>query len=256
MGMQYAGSLSGTAPIVRVLDIGETCYAGQLGQSGLVGGAGGHIQIADAATEAHENDHAILGLIAGVVDDSRTYDSTYRGDKSTYTTTQATVAADGHGQVQATIIRPWDTLIKAPINYTAYGTAPTVLTVTTASSGGTVVTHAGNTITDTADDLCTVYCRTGANRGEYRVVTTGTTTAQTVTVPFPYGIVVGDTFIKAACVLGIGGLDIIATANCINGDAALSSYYDVYYHEINLEVAGQEYAVFSFLPKACGPLAA
>ncbi len=252
--MIFSNSLSGALPIVRVFDIGETVYEGQLVQSGLIAGAGGHVQVADAASEAHENDQPILGIVSGVVDESRTYDSTYRGNKSTYTTTQATIASTGTPRVQVTLIRPWDTLIKAPICYTAYGTAPTVLTETTGSAGGTVVTHAA--ITDTADDLCTVYCRTGANRGIYRVVTTGATTSQTVTVPFPYAIAIGDTFIKVACVLGLGGLDILATANCIDGDAALTNYYDVYYHEINCETAGGEYAVFSFMPKACGPIAA
>jgi hypothetical protein len=250
MGMSYAGSLSGAAPVVRNFLIGETMYEGQLAMTGLIAGTAGAVQIADVASEANENDQCIIGLVTGVVDGSRTYNSTYRGHSSTFTTTQATVAANGPAEVQVTLIRPWDTLIKAPICYTAYGTAPTVLTNTTASAGGVVVTHAGETITDTADDLCIVYCRTGANRGLWRVVTTGATGSQTTTLPFPYAIAVGDTFVKVACVPGLGALDIIATANCINGDAAHASYYPVFYHEINCEVAGQEYAVFSFLPAA------
>ena len=242
---RYAGSRSGNAPIPYPLQIGETMYVGQLGMSGLVGGAGGHIQIADAASEAHENDQPILCMVAGAYKDG-VYSSTYRGDGVTYDTTLANVLANTHSDaamVDVIDIIPNDTIINAPIYDTTYGTALTV-------------THAGDTVADAADDLSTIYCRTGANRGLYRVVTTGGTNAQVCTIAFPYAIAIGDKFVRASCVLGLGGLDIPATANCIDGDAALASYYDVKYHQINLEESGKEWASFSFLPKACGPIAA
>jgi hypothetical protein len=188
-------------------------------------------------------------LCVGVVDASRSFNTTYKGDSSTYTTTQSTIATNGApGRVQVLLVRPFDTLIKGPLCYTAFGTAPTVLTNSAASSGGTALTHAAEAVTDTADDLCTLYIRTGANRGLYRVITTGATGSQTVTVPFPNAIAVGDTGVKVAAVLGFGGMMPMATADCIDADNALSSYYGVYYHEINCEEAGKEYAVFSFLP--------
>lgn len=253
-GFSCAGSLVGAPPVVRVLDVGETCYQGQLLESNLIGGTGGHVQIADVASEAHENDLPIIGVCLGVVDGSRTYSSTYYGDGSTYTTTQATVLANGHAQVKVAILTA-EMLVKGPVFNAAYGTALTVLDVTTASSGGTAVTHANDTITDIADDLGTVYCRTGANRGEYRVVTTGTTTAQTVTVPFPVATAVGDTFVMASCVLGLGGLDIPATANCVDGNNDLDAYYDVFGHDMNLEKSGKETFTFRFAPLALGPVA-
>ena len=248
MAFEYAGSLSGAAPVVVNLDIGETCYEGQLLQSGIRGGLGGHVQILDAAGEAFENDIIPLGLVVGVVDASRTYDGTYHGNSSTYTTTIATIKANGApGRVQVVLIRPFDTLLKGPICYTAYGTAPTVLTNTTASTAGTTLTHT-STVTDTADDLATLYMRTGANAGLSRVITTVNTTSQVATIPFPNTIAVGDTGLKVACVLGFGAMNIIATADCIDGDNALSSHWGVYYHEINCQEAGKEYAIFSFLP--------
>lgn len=247
---QIVGSLCGGGPIVRKMQVGETVYEGQLLQSGRVGGAGGHVQVADAASEALENDQPIIGVVMGVESEDRTYDSTYRGYKCTYTTTQATVASTGTPTVNVGIIVPGVTLLKAPLNVSAYGTALSVLTESSGSSGGTVVTHAATAVTDTADDLCTVYCRTGANRGQYRIVTTGATGSQTVTVPFPYAIAIGDTFVKGACVLGPAAMDIISTANAIEGDAALSSYYVVFFHEINLEEAGKEYAIFTVQPKS------
>ena len=257
-GFSYAGNLvgGGAAPLVRKFLIGETCYQGQLLQTNLTGGTGGHVQIADVASEAHENDLPVIGIAGGVVDASATYSSTYFGDGSTYTTTQGTVATNGPAEVKVILTIPWVTLVKAPIYNAAFGTALTTLVETSGSAGGTVVTHANQAVTDIADDFATVYCRTGANKGIYRVVTTGATGSQTVTVPFPYAIAVGDTFVVASCVLGLGGLGFPATANCIDGNNAISSYYDVFYHDINLAESGKEYAVFTFMPKACGPIAA
>jgi hypothetical protein len=255
---QFAGSLSGSTPIVKPMQIGETMYVGQLAMSGLIGGAGGHVQIADAASEAHENDQPIIGIVTGAWQDG-VYSSTYRGNGVTYDTTLANVLANTHhdaAMVQVLEIVPNDTLIKGSIYDTTYGTALTTLTETTGDATGLTVTHAAGAVADAADDLATIYCRSGANQGLYRVVTTGGTDAQVCTVAFPYAIAIGDTFVRASCVLGLGGLDIPATANCIDGDAALASYYDVKYHQINLEESGKEWASFYFLPKACGPVAA
>lgn len=262
MGFEYAGSIAGGghAPVVRLLQIGETCYTGQLLQSGLIGGAGGAVQIADVASEAHENDQPIIGIATGVhVINDAGWNATNHGDTATVDTAQAAQVANdpvGATHVETTLILPSYTLVRAPIYNAAYGTALTEVSVTTASTDGLTVTHANDSVTDIADDLGMVYCRSGANRGHYRVVTTGTTTAQTLTIALPYDTVVGDTFVVASCVFGLGGLDIPATANCIDGNNDLDAYYDVYYHDVNLEESGKEFAVLSFMAKACGPIAA
>ncbi len=253
-GFEWAGSLTNSAPIKMVLPIGETMYVGQLAQwdfgNGLVGTACG-VQIADVASSTHENDLAVAGVVRGVYSADRTYDSTYFGDKCTYSVTQSVIADTGFPQVELILAIPHSTLFKAPVVDATFGTAMVVQTVTSASSGGVTITAANDAITDIADNLATAYCRTGANRGQYRVVTTSTsTTVNTVTVPFKYGIVAGDTFVIASCKLGMGGLEIPATANCIDGNNALGDYRDVIYHEINLEEAGKEYAVFSFTATA------
>uniref|UniRef100_A0A6H1ZME6 Uncharacterized protein n=1 Tax=viral metagenome TaxID=1070528 RepID=A0A6H1ZME6_9ZZZZ len=254
MPFAIAGSLTGSAPIIRTFFVGETVYEGCLvsSQTNDTSGGTGGVVLADVASEAHENDQPILGICVGVVDESRAYSSTYYGNGSTYTTTQATIASTGTPRVKVALAIPWVTLIKGPIYNAAYGTALTKQVVTTASSGGVTITAANNAITDIADDYAVAYCRKGANRGHYRVVTTSTsTTVNTVVVPFPYGIALGDVFVIASCVPGLGGLDIPATANCIDGNNDIDAYYDVYYHEVNLEESGKEYAVFSLLPKAC-----
>ena len=258
MGFSYAGNLGGAgAPVVRRFQIGETMYVGQLVQTGIVGGAGGHVQLADIATDTFESGLPIIGFVSAVADASRTWtaaatDNEY-GDKSTYTTTMSIVTANvgtgltGGGEVDVTLALPMKTLIKAPIWDATYGNALPELTITTGNSDGKTITHASDaTGCTTLDDYSTVYCRHGANKGHYRVVTTAGANEQVVTVPFPYTIVAGDIFVVAACVLGFGGMDITTNADGIDGDNVLDDFRTVYYHEINLEESGKEYAVFSF----------
>lgn len=249
-GFEYAGSLANSAPIKMVLPVSETMYVGQFAQwdygNGAVGTSGG-VQILDAAGEAHEDDEPVAGVVTGVYSADRTYDSTYYGDKCTYSVDQAVVKATGFPQVEVILAIPHVTLFKGPIADGTFGTAMVVQTVTSANSGGITITAVNDAITDIADGFATAYCRSGANRGQSRIVSTSTsTTVNTVTVPFKYGIVVGDTFVIASCKLGMAGMQIPATANCIDGNYAMGSYYDVIYHEVNLEEAGKEYAVFSF----------
>lgn len=246
-GFEYAGSLVGPhAPIVRKgLHTSETMYVGQLCMSGITAGTGGHVQIADVAGEAQEDGFKIFGLVSGVVDGSRAYNSTYFGDSTTYTTTQATVAAYGPSEVEVTLIIPGITLVKGPIFNGAFGTALTEVVATSASSGGTTITSTSNAVTDIADSYTTAYCRSGANRGQYRIITNCGTGANVATVPFKYGIAVGDKFVIAGCILGTGWMYLGATANYIDGNNTMTNYYYVYYHTVNLEESGKEFAVFS-----------
>ena len=254
-GFNSAGSLVTAFPVPVNRQIGETMYVGQLAQSGLVGKAGGHVQIADAATEADEDNHELLGIVTGAFEDG-VYNGTYYGDGVTYDTTLANVLANTHkdaAMVQIIEIIPNITLIKAPLYNAAYGSALQVLTETTGDATGLTVTHSGETLSDALDSFATIYCRTGANRGRYRIVTNCGTGAQVCTVAFPYAIATGDTFVRASCVLGVGGMNIPATANCIDGDNALTYYYLVKYHSINLEESGKEFAVFSVLSNSDAP---
>lgn len=250
----YAGNLGGAgAPVKRRFHTSETCYVGQLVMPGGTAGTGGHVQIADAPTLAKEDVLNPFGFITSVWDDSRTYVASSSGtaaygDRTTYTTTQATVKANGPSEVEVTVMIPMVTLVRAPIYNGAWGTALTELTCTSASSGGTVIADTANAITDMKDDYCMAYCRSGANRGEYRIVTTTTsTTSQTVTVPFSNGIAIGDTFVVAGLVHGYCTMDFPASADCIDGNNALAAGIEVFYWDINLEESGKEYAIFTLL---------
>jgi hypothetical protein len=260
MGFEYAGNLAGSgAPVVRHLQIGETCYTGQLLMGGIVGAAGGAVQIADPADSTDETSYPIMGICTGVqVIDDAGWNATNRGDTATYDTTAAAQLANdpiGACHIEMTNIQPDLTLVRAPIYNGAYGTALTECTITTTNAAGTTLTHVGYAVTDMTDNLCTAYCRSGASRGHYRVITTTTsTTVQTLTIAMPYGSTAGDVFVFASCVFGQGEMNFPATANCIDGNIALTNGYSVDYHNLNLEESGREFAVLAFKYNGCGPV--
>lgn len=243
MAFRWAGDLSGAAPIVRTLQASADCYVGQLVRTDI--NAGGAVEPVAGAAAGPDTTSFIVGIVTGVAT-SPTYDSTYKGDKCTYDTTQATLTANdpvGPAKVQVTIVTP-TTLIKAPIVKDTVGTAPERKACTTGSSDG--LTFVTATVDTTVSNYSTVYCSQGANRGEYRKVTTGNATTQTVLVAFQNDIAVGDEFVIANITEGPAHIDFDTQFQGIDSSAALTNYYKVYVHELNLEKAGQEYAVFSF----------
>jgi hypothetical protein len=193
----------------------------------------------------------IIGICTGVITSPTYTASYYRGDKATYSTTQATLAAyvpPGPARVQVTLITP-TTLIKAPIWQGTPYTALTELASTTAVSAGTTVVTSGFTATE--DSYSTIYCRSGVNKGEYRKITgDGGTTTQTVTIPFQ-ATAIGDRYVVANVVKGYAHIDWVGTyLNGIDGGAAVGTYaYYAYVHELNLEESGKEYAVFTISPR-------
>ncbi len=143
------------------------------------------------------------------------------------------------------------TRIKMPLYNAAWGTAPTLLTVTTGSTDGAVT--GGTAIVTNATDVASVqehgiaYCRTGANAGLYRIVNTASDTTHTFKVPFPYDIAVGDTFVIVPCRVGLGRMQTDALASYINVAAAgATAYYEVFYDHLDLREAGKEYAIIRF----------
>ena len=262
MGFSYAGNLGGAgAPVIRRFQAGTDLYVGNLVVAGQLSTAGGHVGLAVTAAEAFEDDSPIIGFVTAVADNGRTYvagtsGTAGYGDKSTYTTTKATVAANvgtgltGGAEVDVCLALPMQTLIRAPIYNIVWGTALPECTITTGNSDGKTITYANDTIACTKDDYTTVYCRSGANRGHYRVASTAGANATTVAVPFPYTIVAGDVFVFASCVLGYGGMEPTTAMDAIDGNDVLDQHYSVYYHDINLEESGKEYAIFSFWPQS------
>ena len=117
-------------------------------------------------------------------------------DTATYSTTQATVLAAG-GEAFVTVATNPLSLVKARLSGAATdGTALTTVTNTSASAGGTTVTSASVGTASSATG--TVWCISGANVGQSRIITTFNSGASVVvTVPFTRAIAVGDVFLWA-----------------------------------------------------------
>lgn len=252
MAFSWAGDLSGALPVVRKFVVGADVYQGQLAAADVSLSTGGEVTACPVAASAlPDATSKIIGIVTGVVTSPTYTASYYRGDKATYSTTQATLAAyvpPGPAQVEVTLITP-TTLIKAPIWQTTPYTALTELASTTAVSAGTTVVTSGFTATE--DSYSTIYCRSGANAGQYRKITAdGGTTTQTVTIPFQ-ATSVGDKYVVANVVRGYAHIDWVGTyLNGIDGGAAVGTYaYYVYVHELNLAEAGKEYAIFTISPR-------
>ena len=115
-------------------------------------------------------------------------------DTATYSTAQATLATAGTDASILVSVRP-DLVARALMSGgAAESTALAVLTNTSASSGGTLVTAANTAANDM--DGGTVWCIGGGNVNQSRTITThSASTSVTVTVPFLRTIAVDDTFL-------------------------------------------------------------
>ena len=155
--------------------------------------------------------------------------------------------ADKSALAEVAIITP-DTILKGDIRNAALSTGPTVGIVTAGDTDG-----AGFTASTTCDftpvaSLCSLYCRTGANAGVYRITTDTSTTVKTVDHYFPFDIAVGDTFVSVP--MRICGSSYVNTdANSLYIDVSQSpatDYFIIDVLELNLTEAGHEYAIFKF----------
>ena len=246
MAFSWAGDLSGCLPVKRYFPINANVYQGQL--LTWTSAAGGIVTPMTAASAGPDVTYVIAGICTGIVT-SPAYNSTYKGDLGTYDTTQATQVDNdpvGAAQAEVTLITP-TTLIRGPIVKDTIGTDPERKACTTGSADG--LTFVTATVDTTVDDYSTVYCSIGANRGVSRIVTTAGTTTQTVTIAFPYDIASGDTFVIANAKEGYAHIDLDTQMQGIDSTPALTSWYVVYIHELNLEEAGKEYAVFTISPR-------
>lgn len=245
MAFEYCGNLWGNVtPVINRFMVGEDMYVGQLVET--PSDTGGHCLVLDNAAAGPDVTNAILGIVMAVVT-SPTYDSTYQGDKATYDTTQANQLLNdpkGACLVDVLVLYP-GALIKGPICNGTVGTALTELIVTAVSTTGAAVNHTGNAITAMDDDYSTVYCRKGANRGLSRVITTGGTKTQTVTITFPYDTAVGDTFVAAQMTLGACRVEFDSQKQAFNGNDDLTEYFVGYCHQLNLEESGKEWAIWT-----------
>ena len=213
------------------------------------------------------NFQVIAGVVVGINDRTTAYSSTYKTDSRAGVVTQALqLAREWIGQegmyskadpqllVQIAEITP-HTVIEGDIRYAALATASTLLTVSaTTDSDGLV---SANTTTNSCiftpvANVCTIYCRTGANMGLYRVTGDTSTTLPQCTVAFPYDVVAGDTFVRVPFKQGLSSIYIGDTTTIgmyvDNGGQTIitANTFDVLVYKLDLALSGSEKIQFRF----------
>lgn len=241
-------------PVSCVTGTGATVYEGQLVK--LVDGDG-----IEPLTNAGAGPAVIypIGVITGINNRTPVYNSTYKAGYGIAQSTQATelardwafaegMTSKGEPALMAHVaLIDSTTVLEGPVCVTAFGTAPTLLTMTTGSAAGITgfVHNAADMAFPTLNN--TYFCRSGLNRGLYRSSYATSATTPTFYRPWPYATVVGDTFCGVNFGLGRTKIDFDAIGMYVNNAAALTNYYNVDVLSINLAIAGQEKVQFRFV---------
>lgn len=240
---------------------GYTVYQGSIVSCGAATAAGQGVLCMGAAAGASDTTGKVIpfGVVIGTNDSNPTFNSTYKGNSILSVASQANQLArsfqgvegtfpksDPMAMVQVAVIGK-DTILKGPIFNAAYGTAPSVATVSTGSTDGLGFTASACDFTPVAYNA-THFCRSGANKGLMRVGYDTSTTVHTVRVAYPHDIAVGDTFCSVNLnFLGTCRAQFDATSTYVETSAALTSdYYLIDVLELHLEKPGEEYVVFKF----------
>ncbi len=242
------------------IDSTSILYHGQIVESR--GDGVGIIGIPNGAFDTDGNTN-VLGIVVGDNNATPVYDSTYKVNKITGVLTQTNQLArswtgvEGHmypkndpqALVEIALVGP-ETVIEGPIRKGGINTNITLLTVTTASTDGltSMVTNACDFVP--VGDMETMYCRTGANAGLYRI-TTNVTTKTTVTnsVAWPQDVAVDDTLVRVPARHGMSYIYIDSLAMYIDATKpAGTDYYGVNVVDMDLSTAGEEKLWFTFSP--------
>lgn len=241
----------------------QTLYVGQLVVAGSTASCSGSVKPWNPAGQGDTTtDQVPFGVVVGTNNKEPVFSSTYNAEYITSVQSQANLLArkyamqegmygknDPQALVQVAVIGP-ETVLQGRIYNAAYGTGISYVTVSTGSTTGAGFTSDAANHTPVAYNA-TVMCRTGANKGLYRVTYDTSSTVRTVYHYFPYDIAVGDTF-KAVNISALGCCKMMTdtAGTFINNAAAVGTtnwiWIDVL--DLNLETDGQEYAVFRINP--------
>lgn len=198
------------------------------------------------------------GVVLGTNLYNSQYDTTQQADKITDATPHDSttefvlhegvwVRGDRVAMVEIALITP-ETILEGPIYNAALGTAPTLGTVTTGDASGVTCTVNAMDVAGVAN-LATMYFRSGANQGAYRVTDDTSTTALEWDKPTTYDVAIGDTLVR------INGLrpngpsyaQFDTEAMYIDCAAALTSdYYVIDVIRLDLSEATKERVHFKF----------
>ena len=213
--MKVIGLLHGGAPVIKKYQINAT-FA-NAGVPGLIVGG--------------TNQGVVLGTTTSATDLIG-----YSLDTGTYTTTRGQGASSAEVLVSF-IINPLAIGRWRLSGGATDGTALTARTVTTANSDGLTITHSAYDASSPDMLGGYVWGLTGANVGQFRKTVTTTSTTSTVTVPFDYLTVVGDTFLYSP----VSHMSTIAaqlTTNVLEIDASAAVSGDAAYAVIDAELNG------------------
>lgn len=240
----------------------DTLYEGQLVQAGHVLGQDGVSPLASAAgvADTTTEGHIPFGVVVGHNWKEPAYNSTYKGFYITaedpHAPSREFAMQDGmipkgdkSAAVLVELIGP-STILKGRIFNAAYGAAITVGTVTTGSTTGAGFTCSGG-LSDASTPvkwLGTAYCRSGANRGIYRVTTDTSATVKTFDHYWPYDIAVGDTFVNVQIrPWGSSYVQTDSESMFINAAAnPATDYWIIDVVKLDLTNPGDEYVLFRF----------
>jgi len=173
-----------------------------------------------------------------------------RADTTEYVNKEGPWAAgDGMAMVEVALIDP-SCILRAPIRNGAIGTTVTELVSAAGNANGLTVTTDAADFTPVAD-LCTIYCRTGVNAGQYRTTdTTSTTVHAWDREMLKTTVATGEKYVMAG--VRTHGVSYVTigdgtVASFIDGSATQATNYDII-HVIRLDLSdpGNEYVEFRF----------
>lgn len=263
MGFDIAFCHSGSpltfwAPVDSAAGTPDTLYGGQIVRSG----GDGVLPLGTASGAADTSNKRVpLGIVIGTNNRTPVYNTTYNAQSIVGADTQALqvardwqgnegvwVKGDPQSMVKLALI-DHTTILKGRIFNAAYGTAPTVVTASAASTDGfmTAGTTGACDFTPVAD-LGTIFCRAGANRGLIRITIDTSTTAPTVDTAFPYDVAINDTFVRVPLrPIGQSYVQFDGESTYIDCSASpATNYFIIDVIALDLSTAGSEYVLFKF----------
>lgn len=153
---------------------------------------------------------------------------------------------DREAMVQVALITA-ETVLRAPLYNGAVGTVPTVLTVVTGDTNGVSCTTNATDVAGIAV-RSTLYFRSGANAGAYRITDDTSTTALTWDKATTDDVEIGDTAIRLNLrALGPCQVQFDAESTYVDiGATATSDYYAIDVIKLDLSTPGSEHVYFKF----------
>ncbi len=152
--------------------------------------------------------------------------------------------------VEVALITP-TTYLSGPLYNAAFGTAPTVQTITTRQTDGMITPETWSNADASAltADESTIHMRTGLNKGLQRIGVNTSRTAPGVTHAFPWDNTTSDTGLQVP-IREIGTAKVNMDSESMYINVAAIDYSSVYYVieviKLDLQVAYKERCVFRF----------